>query len=57
MPAKSKAQSRKLNATFGHEWVVEHGFNNSTKGLPERVGKKKKARKKPGMHGRGRGHH
>lgn len=34
MPAVSRAQSRFLNARFGHEWVKEHGFDNSTKGLP-----------------------
>lgn len=34
MPAQSKAQSRFLNAKFGHAWVKAHGFDNSTKGLP-----------------------
>lgn len=37
MPVKSKAQSRKLNAKFGHEWVKRHHFDNSTKGLPTHV--------------------
>lgn len=35
MPAVSKAQSRFLNARFGHSWVKAHHFNNSTSGLPE----------------------
>jgi hypothetical protein len=39
MPAKSKKQSRFLNWEFDHEWVKEHHFDNSTKGLPERVSK------------------
>ncbi len=42
MPAVSKAQSRKLNAKFGHAWVVRHHFNNSTRNLPEKVKKPKK---------------
>lgn len=46
MPSKSKAQSKKLNAKFGHAWVKEHHFDNSTKGLPEHVKKPKKAKKK-----------
>ena len=37
MPAVSKAESRYLNAKFGHDWVVAHGFDNPTKGLPEHV--------------------
>lgn len=37
MPALSKAQSRFLNWKFGHAWVKEHGFDNTTKGLPYRV--------------------
>ena len=41
MPVKSKVQSRKLNKKFGHAWVKAHHFDQSTKGLPERVGKKK----------------
>lgn len=42
MPVRSKAQSRLLNARFGHEWVKEHHFDQSTKGLPEHVKKKKR---------------
>lgn len=34
MPSVSKAQSRFLNAKFGHEWVKAHHFDNSTEGLP-----------------------
>jgi hypothetical protein len=34
MPAVSKAQSRFLNAKFGHAWVQQHGFDNATHGLP-----------------------
>lgn len=34
-PAVSEAQRRYLNATFGHDWVKEHGFDNKGK-LPER---------------------
>lgn len=37
MPAVSKAQSRLLNAKFGHAWVKAHGFDNSTQGLPNYV--------------------
>ena len=37
MPAVSKAQSRFLNAKFGHAWVKEHGFDNPTHGLPQHV--------------------
>lgn len=37
MPAESKAQSRFLNAKFGHGWVKKHHFDNSPKGLPEHV--------------------
>ncbi len=48
MPAKSKAQSRKLNAMFGHAWVKAHHFDNSTKGLPNRVKKKTVKRAKRG---------
>lgn len=44
MPAKSEAQRRKLNATFGHEWVKEHGFDNKGK-LPERIHPKKKKKR------------
>lgn len=40
MPAVSKAQSRFLNAKFGHAWVKEHGFDNSTHGLPAYKGKR-----------------
>lgn len=42
MPAKSKAQSRLLNEKFGHAWVKKHGFDNSTKGLPQHAKKKNK---------------
>lgn len=38
MPVRSVAQSRYLNAKFGHAWVKAHGFDQSTKGLPSRVG-------------------
>jgi hypothetical protein len=42
VPAVSKAQSRFLNARFGHEWVKEHHFDNSTHGLPAyKSGKKR----------------
>lgn len=37
MPVKSKKQSRYLNMKFGHDWVKRHHFDNSTKGLPQRV--------------------
>lgn len=48
MPAKSEAQRRKLNAKFGHAWVVKHGFDNKGK-LPARVKPKgKKTVKKRG---------
>lgn len=46
MPSVSKAQSKKLNAKFGHAWVKAHGYDNSTKGLPEHV-RKKKTKKRP----------
>lgn len=46
MPAKSKAQSRYLNAKFGHQWVKAHHFDNSPKGLPAKVGKKSLGKKK-----------
>jgi hypothetical protein len=41
MPAKSEAQRRKLNATFGHAWVKKHHFDNKGK-LPERIHPKKR---------------
>lgn len=44
MPAESKAQSRYLNMKFGHEWVKRHHFDNSTKGLPAHVKKRKRRR-------------
>lgn len=47
MPALSKAESRYLNATKGHAWVKAHHFDNSTKGLPEHV-KKRKHKRRPG---------
>lgn len=34
MPAVSKAQSRFLNARFGHAWVKAHDFDNATRNLP-----------------------
>lgn len=37
MPVRSKAQSRYLNMKFGHDWVKEHHFAGSTKGLPEKA--------------------
>ena len=53
MPVKSKAQSRALNAKFGHAWVVAHHFDQSTKGLPEHVGDgQKKLIHKRAKHGR-----
>ena len=42
MPAVSKAQSRALNAKFGHAWVVAHHFDNSTAGLPAYKNPKKR---------------
>jgi hypothetical protein len=42
MPAESKAESKFLNWKFGHGWVKEHHFDNSTAGLPEHVKKKAK---------------
>lgn len=39
MPAESKAQSKFLNWKFGHSWVKKHHFDNSPKGLPEKVSK------------------
>jgi hypothetical protein len=47
MPAKSKAQSKALNAKFGHAWVKKHHYDNPTGGLPEHVGKKAKPKDKP----------
>ena len=41
MPAVSVMQSRALNAKMGHAWVVAHHFDNSTKGLPMRVRRRK----------------
>lgn len=35
-PAVSEAQTRYLNAKFGHAWVKEHGFDNHGE-LPEKV--------------------
>lgn len=54
MPAVSIAQSRALNAKFGHAWVKAHHFDNSTKGLPEHVGsaQKKLIHKRAKHHGR-----
>lgn len=47
MPARSKAQSRALNARFGHAWVKKHHYDNPTKGLPQHVKKTRgKATKK-----------
>jgi hypothetical protein len=46
MPAVSKAQSKKLNAKFGHAWVKRHHYDNPTKGLPEHVGAKRRTKKK-----------
>jgi hypothetical protein len=46
MPVKSKAQSRYLNATKGHKWVKAHHYDQSTKGLPQHVGKKRRAKGK-----------
>lgn len=37
MPLQSKAQGRYLNAKFGHDWVKEHHFGGSQKGLPQHV--------------------
>ena len=48
MPARSKAQSKALNAKFGHDWVKEHHFDNTTKGLPEHVSRKKPKKPKKG---------
>lgn len=58
MPAKSQAQRAYLNATFGHAWVKEHGFDQKGK-LPYHVGggKKKSKRRKKRPGGYGRGHH
>lgn len=42
MPAVSVEQSRFLNAKFGHAWVKAHHFDNSTKGLPQHVAKRKR---------------
>lgn len=42
MPALSKSQSRYLNWKFGHAWVKKHHFDNPTKGLPNKVKKKKR---------------
>ena len=42
MPAVSVEQSRFLNMKFGHAWVKAHHFDNSTKGLPEHVKKRKR---------------
>jgi len=42
MPVKSKAQSRFLNAHFGHDWVKRHHFDQKTGGLPEWIGGKPK---------------
>ena len=38
MPVKSQAQRAYLNATFGHDWVKRHGFDQKGK-LPEHVKK------------------
>jgi hypothetical protein len=37
MPAESQAQSRYLNWRFGHDWVKQHHFDNSPKGLPQHL--------------------
>ena len=37
MPLRSKAQGRFLNWKFGHDWVKEHHFGGSQKGLPKYV--------------------
>jgi hypothetical protein len=37
MPLQSKAQGRYLNMKFGHDWVKEHHFGGSQKGLPQHV--------------------
>jgi hypothetical protein len=37
VPLKSKSQGRLLNARFGHDWVKEHHFGGSQKGLPQHV--------------------
>jgi hypothetical protein len=50
MPAVSQAQRAKLNAKFGHAWVVKHHFDN-TGPLPEHAHKAKK--KKRNAHGIG----
>ena len=42
MPLKSKAQARYLNHKFGHAWMKKHHFGGKTKGLPNRVRKRKK---------------
>ena len=42
MPAVSQAESRYLNAKFGHAWVKEHHFDNSPKGLPQHAPKRHK---------------
>jgi hypothetical protein len=46
MPALSKAQSRALNAKFGHAWVKRHHFDNPTSGLPEHKADPRKALRK-----------
>lgn len=35
MPVRSKAQSRYLNAKYGHDWVRKHHYGGTTKDLPE----------------------
>jgi hypothetical protein len=49
MPARSEAQRKYLNATFGHAWVKRHHFDNAGK-LPEHLDKdaKPKPAKKSG---------
>lgn len=42
-PAVSEAQRRYLNATFGHDWVKEHHFDNHGP-LPDKVDGKKRTK-------------
>jgi hypothetical protein len=41
MPIRSKAQQRYLYAHFGKAWVDAHHFDQSSKGLPNHVDKKR----------------
>ncbi len=46
MPATSKAQSRALNAKFGHAWVKAHHFDNPSKSLPDYADPRRHLRKR-----------